>query len=174
MSTRGLGLFAAWLVGTILAVALASQAVGLVRDQVTDRPSRTVSTILSSVTTSTTSTTISTDLDSTVPIYATTTTPPDTTTTQTGSTASTTTTPPTPDQRYTLTGGWVTVACSGDQILFRSAAPQAGFQVDRTEVADGSVEVKFESPNHVSTFHARCMGGTVSESIDEGGHHSDD
>jgi cytoskeletal protein RodZ len=169
MNTRRLGLFSAWVAGTILAVVLASQAVGLVRDQVTDRPSRAVTTLRTipdavSPTTSdvpnddgplTTSTTTHEEVPTTQPETVT------TTAASTGSTSA---------QRYSLTGGWVTVACEGDQIVFRSAAPQAGYQVERVKVGSSEVEVEFRGSDHTSRFQAECEHGSVVESIDEGDH----
>lgn len=181
---RRLGLFTAWLAATLLAIVLASQAVALVRDQVTDRPSRTVTTLLTSATTSSTAvlaTTTPADIDPEVPqrttsptsttaatvppvtVAPTTTAPP----TTTPPTTTSTTTPPTVDQRYTLIGGWVTVACSGDQISFKSAAPQPGFSVERVELEENTVDVKFESSDHTSTFEAECSDGEVVASIEE-------
>jgi len=185
MRTRRLGLVVAWLVATLLAIVLASQAVGLVRDQVTDRPSRTVSTILASVTTPSTSPLVSTpeNVDPQVP-ERTTEPPASTSTTSTVPTTATTTgtettePPPTTqppfEQRYTLIGGWVTVACSGDHISFKSAAPKAGFSVERTEVEDNKVNVKFEGSDHTSKFRAECADGRIIETIEEQSEHGDD
>jgi len=183
MSTRRLGLFAAWLTATLLAIVLASQAVGLVRDQVTDRPSRTVSTLLATATTPSTAALAATPtvIDPEVPqrtASPTSTTIPAPTTTSavptttipaptTTSAAPTTTAAPSVDRRYTLVGGWVTVACSGDDISFKSAAPKAGFSVERTEVEENKVDVKFESSDHTSKFEAVCSDGDVVESIEE-------
>ncbi|GBD85397.1 hypothetical protein BMS3Abin02_01802 [bacterium BMS3Abin02] len=190
MSTRRLGLFAAWLAATLLAIALASQAVGLVRDQVTDRPSRTVSTLLASATTPSTAVLATTPTDIDLEVPQRTTSPTSTTastvpsvtaasTTTTSATTAPTTTPtttaaPTLDRRYTLVGGWVTVACSGDDISFKSAAPKPGFSVERTEVEENKVDVKFESSDHTSRFEAECSGGNVVESIEEKDEQGDD
>jgi len=191
MSTRRLGLFAAWLAATLLAIALASQAVGLVRDQVTDRPSRTVSTLLASATTPSTAVLAITPTDVDLEVPQRTTSPTSTTTASTvpsvtvasttttsAATAPTTTPPtttaPTVDRRYTLVGGWVTVACSGDDISFKSAAPKAGFSVERTEVEGNKVDVKFESADHTSKFEAACSNGNVVESIEEKDEQGDD
>jgi len=184
MSTRRLGLFAAWVAATILSVVLASQAVGLVRDQVTDRPSRTVSTLLASVTTESTAPLVSTpeNIDPQVPERSTTTVPPEPTTTPSTAPAVTPTAPPTTapptdaaeNLRYTLVGGWVTVACSESHIRFKSAAPKAGFSVERTNVEENKVEVKFESSYHTSRFSAVCSDGSIVESIEESDEHGDD
>ena len=50
---RRIGLLVAWVVATLTATLLASQAVALVRDQVTDRPSRAATTLALETTTST-------------------------------------------------------------------------------------------------------------------------
>lgn len=168
MNRRRLGLVSAWLAGTILAVVLASQAVGLVRNQVTDRPSRTVSTLLTtpvSVLPPASDTTMVDGPSSTTTTGAPSTTQPATTTT---------TAPPigtaTAGERFSLIGGWVTVACEGERILFRSAAPQAGFQIAHTEIEDSGIEVQFRDSEHTSKFHAECVNGTVVESTEEGDH----
>lgn len=188
MSTRRLGLVAAWLVATLLAVVLASQAVGLVRDQVTDRPSRTVSTILASAATPSTIPLVSTpeNVDPQAP-ERTSTEPPSTTqpptTTQPGTTTSTSTTVPAStttttqtetEERFTMIGGWVTVGCSANQITFKSAAPAPGFTVERTAVEDNKVDVKFESSDHTSKFRAECHDGAIAESIEEQTEQDDD
>ena len=178
MNTRRIGLFAAWLAGTILAVALASQAVALVRDQVTDRPSRaTVPTRTdssnepaTSLPTFTPTTQAGTSTSTTTTATKTTTT---TTTTQASQVTSTTTTR---DERYDLEGGWVKVACNGDRIVFKSAVPGAGYQVVQHDVSESAVEITFESEEHTSAFHATCEHGAIAASIDDehGDHDGDD
>jgi len=164
VNTRRLGLFAAWLAGTVLAVALASQAVALVRDQVTDRPSRSAVPALVDFSqepaTSLPTFTSTTEGQAGTP---TTTTSANTTTT-TAPASQTTTTTTTRDERYDLDGGWVKVACDGNRIVFKSAAPLAGYQVVQHEVSDSAVEITFESEEHTSTFHATCEHGTISAS----------
>ena len=190
MSTRRLGLVAAWLVATLLAVVLASQAVGLVRDQVTDRPSRTVSTILASAGTPSTAPLVSApeNIDPQVPERTSTELPsttgpptstdPETTTSTSTTVPASTTTTTQPVQhtegRFTLIGGWVTVACSANQITFKSAAPSPGFTVERTAVEDNKVDVKFESSDHTSRFKAECHDGAIEDSIEEQTEHDDD
>lgn len=158
-------MIAAWLIGTSLAVVLSSQAVALVRDQVTDRPSRAAAVLLPTSTTTT------------LPHFTTTSTTNQTTTSTTqatGTTTSTTTTqvPTTTttiarDERFDLEGGWVKVACSGSQIVFRSAAPQAGFQAVLREISNEHVKIDFENSDHLSKFEASCDNGKVDASIDE-------
>ncbi len=173
MNTRRLGLFAAWLVGTVLAVALASQAVALVRDQVTDRPSRAaVPAQTNSSQEPTTSLPTFTSTTEGGADTTTTTASMDTTTTQPAQVTTTTTTG---TERYDLDGGWVKVACDGDRIVFKSAAPRAGYQVVQHEVSDSAVEITFESEEHTSTFHATCERGTIVASTDDGhGDHGKD
>lgn len=170
MNARRLGLIAAWLIGTGLAIVLSSQAVALVRDQVTDRPSRAAAVLLATSTTTT------------LPHFTTTSTNPTTTTstTQAAGTTTTTTTTQAPtttitrDERFDLEGGWVKVACNGNQIIFRSAAPQAGFQVVQREVSNEHVKIDFENSDHISKFEASCDNGKVNASIDETGNETHD
>lgn len=184
MSTRRLGLFVAWLVATSVAVLLASQAVGLVRDQVTDRPSRTVSTLLVDITTTSS---IPDVTEPTAPpasgptttvggaTTATTVEPTETTTTTTTPPATATTTTPTTTPEtvefFTLQGGTVSVSCSGDTIAFRTASPKPGYRTDVEKTGPENVEVTFEGSDHESRFKAQCHEGTVDTEIDE--HDSD-
>ncbi len=172
MNTRRLGLFAAWLAGTVLAVALASQAVALVRDQVTDRPSRAA--VPTQTDASQEPATSLPTFTSTEGQAGTSTSTTSATTTTTAQQAQITTTTTTGDERYDLEGGWVEVACDGDRIVFKSAAPRAGYQVVQHEVSDSAVEIAFESEEHTSTFNAGCEHGTIAASTDEHGDHDGD
>lgn len=183
MRTRRVGLVAAWLGATILSVVLASQAVGLVRDQVTDRPSRAASTLLP--TTVTQAAPPTTSLDPGVPpsderplTPSTTTTapPPQSTTTITSATSPTTTRPPsdgttttvsTVEKVFTLVGGTVRVACRGDDIEFRAASPKPGFDADVDKRGPEEVEVTFESDGHRSDFRAKCGDDGIEQHIEE-------
>jgi len=174
VNTRRLGLFVAWLAGTVLAVALASQAVALVRDQVTDRPSRAAVPAQATEGPATSLPTFTSTTEGGV--GAPTTTESMDTTTTTAQPAQVTTTTTTREERYDLDGGWVKVACDGDKIVFKSAAPRAGYQVVQHELSDSAVEITFESEDHTSTFHATCELGTITASTDDkhGDHGKDD
>lgn len=169
VNTRRLGLIAAWLAGTALAVILASQAVALVRDQVTDRPSRAAAVLLSSSEATTTLPTFPTTTVSQPPGSPTTSTAPvDAPATTTTQVVQATTTTTTRDELFELEGGWVKVACAGDRIVFKSAAPQAGYQLVQHEISERSVQITFESEDHTSAFQASCKNGTIDATVEDG------
>ncbi len=181
MNRRKLGLVVAWLAGTTLAMILSTQAVGLVRNQVTDQPSRAVKAFItdaqdsappgftssaeqgSTTTVATTAPddTTTTDAGSTTTTVATT--PPDDTTT----TTVVTTTPTPSSQRYAMEGGWVVVGCNGNRIVFKSAAPANDYHLVRNEVSDSVVDVQFVGEEHLSSFVATCQNGSIAETIAE-------
>ena len=66
------------------------------------------------------------------------------------------------------------VACDGSRIIFRSAAPQAGFQAVQREISSEHVKIDFVSGDHTSKFEASCDNGKVGVSIDESGHETHD
>jgi len=151
-------------------VILASQAVALVRDQVTDRPSRVAAQAAAALQSTSTTTTLprySTTTTTTGAESTTTSTTSGTPATATSTTLQTPTTTTTRDELFDLEGGWVKVACDGDRIVFKSAAPQAGFQFVQREIGEEQVNIDFESEDHTSTFQASCENGQVKESINE-------
>ncbi len=176
-------MFGAWLAATVLAVIVASAAVGAVRSGVTDQPSASAP-FFGAADTVTTSTT-------TEPPTSTTTRPPEavgstTTTVDTGSTpteptGSSATTPTTtiPEAQtttttsgsftktYTLVGGRVTISASDPSVTFISAIPNAGFSVDLESSGPNEVKVEFDSEDHESEFTAKWHEGELLVDIDE-------
>lgn len=182
MNKRRFGLVVAWVAATAMAMLLASQAVALVRDQVTDRPSRVATTLASETTTSTTAspatstpsssqpstTTTGADPTTTAPTATSSTSQPVTTT----SPATTTTTLPTgadEEQTYYLTGGWATVQCSGDAVALVTYAPNPGYRVEIESAGPDKVEIGFEATGdeHESKLEASCDDGILDPKIEE-------
>jgi hypothetical protein len=182
MNKRRVGLVAGWIVAASLAMLLASQAVAMVRDQVTDRPSRAAATLALETTSSTTNagtaitrqtTTTSTTIDqaqttTTAPAETTTTTVPEATSTSVPTTSSTT---PSINEEATfyLVGGWATVRCAGDDVMLTTYAPNLGYHVDIESVGPAEVEIKFEEAggDHRSKLEAQCRGGVLQHDVDE-------
>ncbi len=73
-------------------------------------------------------------------------------------TAGTTTT----SRTFSLTGGTVSVTCTGNVITLDSAAPNTGFTVE-TERKDGGqrIEVRFRSETRESRLEVGCQNGQV-------------
>lgn len=185
MKKRRIGLLAAWVAATAMATILASQAVALVRDQVTDRPSRVATTLALETTSSTavppttadgfalpsttttrvgtTSTAASATTSSTQPAVATTTTPP-TTSTTTGANQ---------EETFYLTGGWATTRCAGNDVALTTYAPNPGYKVEIKSTGPERVEITFEASgdDHESQLEVRCQSGVLKPKIDE---HEDD
>lgn len=186
MKKRRIGLLAAWVAATAMATVLASQAVALVRDQVTDRPSRAATTLALETTTSTTgppttadalalpsstttsrggttSTTVTATTSSTQPA-ATTTTKPPTTSTTTGANQ---------EETFYLTGGWATVRCAGNDVALTTYAPNPGYKVEIKSAGPEKVEITFEASgdDHESQLEVRCDSGVLKPKINE---HEDD
>lgn len=182
----------AWVLVTGVSVLIATQAVGTVRDQVTDAPA-TLSPVASSVIVAATSSSspspVSTLVPSTTPAPATssTTTVPDTltTSTQPGTTAAprTTTTPTTTPTTttteapqamevatYQLTGGWVRIRYGGGDVVLVDAAPYAGFSMKIDEDGPNKVEVEFEGKDYEGEFKADMEDGPLDVDIDESNH----
>ena len=195
MKKRRFGLFAAWVAATAMATVLASQAVALVRDQVTDRPSRVATTLALETTTSTndpptttdglalpssttttqvgtTSTASSATTSSTQPEETTTSTPATTPTTSTTSTTSTTT-GANQEETFYVTGGWATVRCTGNDVALTTYAPNPGYKVEIKSAGPEKVVIKFEASgdDHESQLEVRCDSGVLKPGIDE---HEDD
>jgi hypothetical protein len=186
MRKRRIGLLIAWVAATALATVLASQAVALVRDQVTDRPSRVATTLALDTTTSTTLP--PTTINPIPPRASTTTTDPEPTNTTSGATTSstqpqttTTSTPPTTsttiradqEQTFYLTGGWATVRCAGNEVELTTYAPNPGYKVDIESAGPNKVEINFEEAGgeHESKLDVRCKGGELNPQVEE---HDDD
>jgi cytoskeletal protein RodZ len=184
MTRRRIGLLVAWAAATAIATLLASQAVAMVRDQVTDRPSRVATTLALETTTSTTepstttpppslvtTTTLSEPTTATVPA-TTSTTQVDVATTSTPTTTSTTT-PSNQEQTFYLTGGWATVRCAADDVSLATYAPNPGYQVEIESAGPNRVEIKFEESggDGESRLEVRCDDGVLDPSYEE---HEDD
>ncbi len=180
MNKKRVGLFAAWIVAASLAMLLASQAVAMVRDQVTDRPSRAAATLALETTSSTTggetTATRPTATTATTAPPTHTTEPAETPTTATPSATSTTvpttsTTTPGANEEATfyLVGGWATVRCSGEDVMLTTYAPNLGYHVDIETAGPANVEIKFEEAggDHRSKLEARCSSGVLQPQTDE-------
>jgi hypothetical protein len=181
MNGRRVGLVVGWIIATSLAIMLASQAVALVRDQVTDRPSKVATTLALETTTSTSVTTATTATATSTPqpitaststtlAETTTSTLPETTTTSVPTTSSTTTTATiNQEQTFYLVGGWATVRCAGDDVTLATYAPNPGYQVEIESAGPTELEIKFEEAggDHRSKLDARCTTGMLDPQIDE-------
>ena len=181
-----MGLLVAWVIATAAATMLASQAVALVRDQVTDRPSRVATTLALETTTSaaaapeattqpsasSTSTSLSEMTTTTTPVGS----PPTTrTTVATTPAPTTTTTTKTTNQEQTfyLIGGWASVGCTGNQVALATYAPNPGYHVEIESAGPSRLEIKFEESggDHESKLDARCDNGILDPRIDEHNDH---
>ena len=183
MSKRRVGLVVAWVAATATATVLASQAVALVRDQVTDRPSRVATTLALDATTSTTDTTVQppppvSTTGSTATTTATTGAGTTSTTHPGGTTTSTSIPPPTTastnqEDTFYGTGGWATVRCAGDDATLVTYAPNPGYRVEIESAGPEKVEISFEASgeDRESTLEVRCDSGVLQPRIDE---HDDD
>lgn len=179
MNKRRVGLVAAWIFAASVAMFLASQAVAMVRDQVTDRPSRAAATLALETTSSTTggettttrptatTATAAAPTPTTVPAETPTTTPSATSTTV--RTTSTTTPGANEEATFYLVGGWATVRCSGDDVMLTTYAPNLGYHVDIEAAGPADVEIKFEEAggDHRSRLEARCSSGVLHPETDE-------
>ncbi|MCH7844209.1 MAG: hypothetical protein IH850_00050 [Acidobacteria bacterium] len=190
---RRVGIVVAWLAATMVAILIASTAVGSVRGQVTDVPAiptagtaallaTTTTTIGEQATTSTPPTTdgsaaptttitvpptASSTTTTTAPASTpTTTSPPAPTTTTT--TTTTTTVPPRPAvTTYSLIGGQVWISADEPDVVFVNAVPKAGFSVEIDKAGPEEVRVEFESSDHESSFRARWKDGELDIDIEE-------
>lgn len=166
---RSIGLFSAWAGATLLAIAVATAAVGSVRTQLTDKPTSigvpTASLVTHDTipreetvveTSSTTTTTLpveqSTTTTAALPEESTTTTaaahPPTPTPTTTSTTTTIATTTTVASESYTKTydteGGTVTIRVGGDSVTFLTAYPKPGWKVKVEKKGPEKVEVHFE------------------------------
>jgi len=189
-----LGVVAAWVFATVVAMGLAASAVESVRGQVTAVPAIQATTSVPSVDTNSTPTTppVSTTVAEstttatttlppatstiTLPVTtkeptATTTTAPQTTTSTTvppPSTTTTTTTAPGPVRStHQLIGGQVTISSLEPTVDYVSAVPAGGFSAEIEETGPNEVKVKFESDAHESSFKAKWEDGELDIDIDE-------
>ncbi len=173
-----------WVLATLGAVTLASQAVGLVRDQVTDRPARLAAELPLTTTTSAPPTTFVDPPSASVTTTAaedptTTTTTATTTTTVSVGTSSTTTTTPAPpvtspaseDRIIHMIGGSVTARCEGEKASWVSYVPNSGFDADIENQGPEKLEIEFESEDHTSKLTAECRDGVLDSRVEE--HHDD-
>jgi hypothetical protein len=177
MTRRRIGLLVAWVAATVMATLLASQAVALVRDQVTDRPSKVATTLVLDTTTSTTgppTTTPPPTLATTTTLAEPTTTTLPATTSTTQAEVATTSTPTTTsttnqEQTFYLTGGWATVRCASNDVSLTTYAPNPGYQVEIESAGPEKVEVKFEASgdDHKSKLEVRCHDGVLDPKADE-------
>ena len=180
----------AWVAVTGLSVLIATQAVGAVREQVTDSPATLATVAISAglaapattvlpapeppltTTSEPTTTIVESTTTSTValddpPISTTTTTAP----TPTTAAPTTTTAPPPPDMEtatYRLTGGWVRIRYGAGEVHLVDAAPNAGFSMDVEEDGPLKVEVEFNGEGYEGKFKADMEHGTLDVDIDDG------
>lgn len=174
---RRIGLVIAWLAATGLSVFIATQAVGAVRDQVTTPPAT-----LASLPATAGDTTTTTSTTTTQPATTSTTTTTDAGSTTTGSTstsATTTTVPPTTTTTttapllefdlatYQLSGGWVRIRYSIQEVNLVDAGPYAGFSMKIEKTGPDEVEVEFEGESYEATFRARIVAGVLDVSVSE-------
>lgn len=184
MKKRRLGLVVAWVVATALATVLASQAVALVRDQVTDRPSKVATTLaLETTTTAAPPTTngLTTPSSTSTTGGGTTTTVSSPTSSSTQPTVTTTSTPTTTptttgagqEQTFYLTGGWATARCSGNEVALATYAPNPGYKVEIKSAGPAELRIEFEEVGgeQESKLEVRCSDGVPNPKIDE--HHDD-
>ena len=172
----------AWVVATAMAMLLASQAVALVRDQVTDRPSKVATTSALETTTSTTTiptttepppvsptTTTLAETTTTTLTETTATTQTEVTTTSVPATSSTTTTTTNEEETFYLVGGWATVRCAGDDVILATYAPNAGYQVEIESAGPVELEIKFEESggDHESRLKVHCNDGALDPDTEE-------
>lgn len=192
---RRIGFIAAWVMVTLVAVAIAAQAVGSVRDQVTNRPSPIVDVSALAATTTTSALELTT---TTIPPTTSTsaTRPPETTTTSTivvegtsttttaapesSTTTTTTTTAPPPTTTTTappemttetreMVGGWVRIRYGAGKVFLDGAGANAGFTMKVEDNGPDEVEVEFRSEDHKSEFSAEYEDGELRIEVkDEG------
>jgi cytoskeletal protein RodZ len=176
MRTRRIGLLFGWIAATSLAMLLASQAVALVRDQVTDRPSRVATTLaLATTTTTVPETTTSTQqppatsASTTAPETTTTSQPEATTTSVPAQTTTSTTVTASQEATLYLSGGWAAVRCAGDDVILATYSPNPGYQVEIESAGPIEVEIEFEEAGgeRRSKLEATCRDGVLAPKIEE-------
>lgn len=165
----------AWLAGGLLAVALASAAVGRVGNQVTgDRPAPLSAAdvrdeLAAEATASTTATTAPVPAPGEAPATTSSTAPPVTTAEPT---TAPTVAPPEETRTYPLIGGTATIRFSPAGVSVVAANPNPGFSVE-VEPHDGGVEVSFRGESHRSEVQAWWSGGPQ-DTVDEESESEDD
>ena len=163
---RFVGIGAAWLAATLVAVAVAAAAVGSVRSEVTDAPTALAAPLVATTATlSASDPGSSTTTDSDIPEMPTTTAPNTEETTATtldeastsGSSEATPTTPPVTSTTTTTTAasssytktydteaGSVRITVSGESVTFSGATPLPGWKVELENSGPEEVNVHFE------------------------------
>jgi hypothetical protein len=148
---RNASLFAAWLAATIVSVLVASAAVAMVRENVSDEPAIGLQSLVAQTTVAADTTQIqpATTPPNTDPVK----TPAIPTTTETSSPPETTLPTETtmadvsPGQLETFNseGGSVSIEIHDDHLVFLGAVPAAGFGIAEKELESKKIEVKFRS-----------------------------
>lgn len=186
---RGIGITAAWMAATFVAILIAAAAVASVRTEVTDTPTALgepaivavaiepepdeVDQLVSSVsivetTTTTVSPTVEAETTSTTAQVDT----PTTTTTNPPAAAASSTTTSTTNASYTKTydteAGSVRVTVSGDSVSFSGATPLPGWKVELENSGPEEVKVNFERNDDEGEeieFKAKVEDGELEVSI---------
>ncbi|MCL1601070.1 MAG: hypothetical protein M3112_05995 [Actinomycetia bacterium] len=186
---RGIGITAAWMAATFVAILIAAAAVASVRTEVTDTPTALgepaivavaiepepdeVDQLVSSVsivetTTTTVSPTVEAETTSTTAQVDT----PTTTTTNPPAAAASSTTTSTTNASYTKTydteAGSVRVTVSGDSVSFSGATPLPGWKVELENSGPEEVKVHFERNDDEGEeieFKAKVEDGELEVSI---------
>jgi len=189
---RRIGFVIAWVAITGVSVFIATQAVGAVRDSVTDSPAglatvgsvaaaldttlaptTTVAPVTDPPTTSAATSTTEADPSTTTftaPVTPSTAAPPPTTATPTSAAPTTTAAPPTMETAtYQLVGGWVRIRYGDGQVRLVDAAPYAGFSMQPKESGPEKVEIEFDGDDYEGKFKADMEHGTLDVEIDESG-----
>ena len=189
---RRIAFVLAWVAVTGISVLIATQAVGTVRDQVTDTPATLPTVAVGAAPTTTQATDAApttqpatpsttaagpttTDVAPSTTSTMGTTPPPSTTTTTTTTQPPTTTTAP-PEMEtatYELTGGWVRIRYGGGEVHVVDAAPYAGYTMKPEKTGPLKVEIEFEGDGYEGKFKADMEDGTLDVDIEEGGDDED-
>jgi hypothetical protein len=193
---RRLVFIASWITVTGVSVLIATQAVGTVRNQVTDTPATlpTIAAVGALGATTEPSPVTSTATPGT--FVPSTTQAPQATTTEALADGTTTTapsvpsTPPPPSTTaapvtteapaemetatYQLTGGWVRIRYGAGEVHLVDAAPHAGYSMKPEKTGPIKVEIEFEGGDYEGKFKADMEDGSLDIDIDEGGDEDDD
>lgn len=177
----------AWLAATVVAVVIATAAVGSVRSQVTDSPSALTSaeagalivepattTTVASGSTLVTTTTPPTTADSVPHPSATTSVAPNGTTSTTSTTSTTAATTVSYSKSFETEAGSVRVTVDGGSVTFAGAFPQPGWSVELEDNGPERVKVHFEENDGGGEIEIsiRLDDGELKVSVDD--HESDD
>jgi hypothetical protein len=149
-----IGIAAAWIGATVLAIVIAAAGIASVRSQVTEAPtplgSPSALAVAGSVAATTTTavgptTTLVVDPTAASTTSAPSTSVPGSSTTTALSGASSTTTPPVATSKnYTTAGGTVTISVANPNVTFTNAVPNSGWKVEVEDFGPDKVKVKFE------------------------------